>query len=395
MAPAEVAKRYFEALNAHDLDRAVQCWMPGGIERVVGAKQELEAPHAIRQYFAALFAAFPDWRFEVLDTTTSKGRTAVRWRGDGTFAGPSNYQGFAPNGARVEIEGCDVLTVSGDLIESNDAYVDSGDIARQLGFLPPAGSPAEARLARLANVRTRLQTLIRGAEPERIADGVWILRGGFPPKIMNVYLIRDGGKVTVFDAGSSDMSAAIAAAAARLGGIERVVLGHADADHRGAAPALRAPTSCHPEERAAAESDATNRPYWDFSKLDPHGRFLLSRLLPVWDGGAVAIADTVQEGDEVAGFKVIDLPGHAPGLIGLYREADKLALVSDCIYTLDPQTGWKGPARVPHPAFNCDTEQARASIRKLASLEPAVVWAGHTDPVTGDVSGQLERAASA
>ena len=50
---------------------------------------------------------------------------------------------------------------------------------------------------------------------------------------------------------------------------------------------------------------------------------------------------------------------------------------------------------MPHPAFDADVEQARASIRKLAALEPAVAWAGHADPVTGDVRAQLERAAAA
>jgi glyoxylase-like metal-dependent hydrolase (beta-lactamase superfamily II) len=113
------------------------------------------------------------------------------------------------------------------------------------------------------------------------------------------------------------------------------------------------------------------------------------------DLGAVSVAGTVSEGDEVAGFTVIELPGHAPGLIGLYRKSDRLALVSDCFYTLDPQTGIKGPARVPHPAFNIDTQQARASIRKLAELDPSAAWAGHTDPVTGDVAAELERAAAA
>ena len=89
---------------------------------------------------------------------------------------------------------------------------------------------------------------------------------------------------------------------------------------------------------------------------------------------------------------MIDLPGHAPGLIGLWREADRLALTSDTFYTLDPQTGRKGAPRVPHPAFNWDTEQARASIRKLAEMEPASAWPGHADPLTGDVRGQLEQA---
>jgi glyoxylase-like metal-dependent hydrolase (beta-lactamase superfamily II) len=97
----------------------------------------------------------------------------------------------------------------------------------------------------------------------------------------------------------------------------------------------------------------------------------------------------------VAGFRVIELPGHAPGLIGLFRDSDRLALVSDCIYTLDLQTGRKGGPRIPHPAFDVDTDQARASIRRLAELAPSAVWAGHADPVTGDVASQLLQAASA
>ena len=108
----------------------------------------------------------------------------------------------------------------------------------------------------------------------------------------------------------------------------------------------------------------------------------------------MAIAGTLEEGAVVAGFRVIELPGHAPGLIGLFRASDRLALVSDCFYTVDPQTGIKGAARIPHPAFNVDSEQARSSIRKLAALNPSIAWAGHTDPVTGDVAAQLEQAAS-
>ena len=110
--------------------------------------------------------------------------------------------------------------------------MDSGAIARQLGFLPATGSKAETRLAALANIRTRIMSRIRGTGPERIADGVWVVRGGFPMKTMNVYLLADDGGVTVYDCGISDMTAAVAAAGARLGGIKRVVLGHADADLR-------------------------------------------------------------------------------------------------------------------------------------------------------------------
>ena len=391
---SEIARRYFDALSAHDLDAAVAIWEPGAIDRMVGA-EELVAPDGIREYFEQLFAAFPDFGFEILDITTARHRCAVRWRARATFAGPGKFQGFAPNGARVDLEGCDVVTVQNDLITHNDAYVDSGDVARQLGLLPPTGSAAHERLAKLANARTRMQSRLHGVDTERVADGVWLVRGGFPFKTMNVYLIEDEGQVTMFDAGIEAMGPALGAVCARMGGLKRVVLSHADADHRGAAPALGAPVYCHPAERPAAESDDYLRPYHDLSKLDVHGRLLLSRLLPVWDGGAVKIEGTVSEGDDVAGFAVIDLPGHAPGLIGLYRESDGLALVSDCIYTLDPQTGRGRPAGIPHPAFDIDYEQARASVRKLAGLRPSSVWAGHAAPVTGDVDGQLQRAASA
>ncbi|MBV9915515.1 MAG: ester cyclase [Solirubrobacterales bacterium] len=394
MAPSDIARRYFDALSARDVDAAVACWATGAVDRMVG-QQDLVAPEGVRQYLAELFGAFPDGHFEVLDLIAAGKRIAVRWRARGTFAGPGRFQGFEPNHATLDIEGCDVFTIAGDSIQGNDAYFDSASIARQLGMLPPVGSRAEARLTRLANARTRARGWIHGVELERIAEGVWIVRGGFPLKTMNVYLLEDDGGVTVFDAGISDMTAALRATCVRLGGIKRVVLGHADCDHRGAAPRLEAPVLCHPAEEQAAESAHAFRPYWDFSQLSAYARPIYPRLLRAWDGGAVKLTGTVQEGDEIAGFRVVHLPGHAPGLIGLFREPDRLALVSDCFYTVDPQTGRKNAAHVPHPAFNFDTDQARASIRKLAQLAPSAAWPGHADPVTGDVLAQLERAASA
>jgi steroid delta-isomerase-like uncharacterized protein len=392
MSSATVATRYFDALAARDIDAAISLWAPGGIERVVG-QRELTAPANVRALLGELFGAFPDLRYELLDVTASDDRAAVRWRARGTFAGPGAFQGFVANGVRVEIEGCDVLTVNAEeKIERLEAYIDSGDIARQLGVLPPAGSRAEARMTQVANARTRARSWIQASDPERIAEGVWLVRGGVP-KTMNVYLIENEGGVTLFDCGVSDMTAPLAAAGARLGGIKRIVLGHADADHRGAAPGLNAPVYCHSGDRAAAESSSSYRDYWDRGQLGPHGRTVLWRLIATWDGGPVQIAGTLAEGDEVAGFRVVHLPGHAPGLIGLFRESDRLALVSDTLYTVDPQSGRRQPAHVPHPAFNQDTEQARVSIRKLAALEPASVWAGHADPVTGEVGAQLERAA--
>jgi hydroxyacylglutathione hydrolase len=384
------ARRYFAAITARDLESAIACWQPGGREVVRGVL-DAPAPEGVREFIGGMLAAIPDLRFEVVQTTTEGERCSVQWRLTGTFAGEP-FLGYVATGARLELEGCDVLTVRDGLIIRNDAYTDGMTFARQAGLLPRQDSKPYLGMQRAANARTRLTHRLHASKVEAIADGAWVIRGGLPARTMNVYFVRDGDGVLVFDAGIKAMTKAVAAAGAQLGGITRVVLGHAHADHRGVAPYLGVPVYCHPLEQADAEGDG-GRHYMDLSKLNPLGRLLMPRLLPSWDGGPVQIAGTVGEGDEIAGFRVIHLPGHAPGLIGLWRESDRLAIVSDCYYTLDPQSGHKGHARVPHAAFNHDTETARASMRKLAALEPAVAWSGHADPLTGDVRGILEHAA--
>ena len=387
----KVAAAYFAALNNHDIEAAVAMWRPGGRENVRG-QVDTTAPEGVREFLGGIIGSFPDFTFEVEETTVQKDRAAVRWSARGTFTGVP-FQGIEATGAPIELEGVDILIVRGGEIVENNAFADGMTLARQLGLLPPEGSKADAGLKGAFNAKTRIAAKLGASEPEEIADGVWLIRGGFPGKTMNVYLVRDGDGVMLFDAGVSSMAPAVARAGAKLGGITRVVLGHGHADHRGVAPALGVPVLCHPDEVADAEGDGGEH-YFTMDELNLLGRTLMPRLLHDWDGGPVKISGTLAEGDEIAGFKVIHLPGHAPGLIGLWRESDRLALVSDCFYTLDPQTGFKGHARVPHSAFNQDTEEARASIRKLAAMEPAAAWPGHADPVTGDVRGTLEHAAN-
>ena len=113
---------------------------------------------------------------------------------------------------------------------------------------------------------------------------------------------------------------------------------------------------CHPDEVADAEGSGGFR-YWpgDLQGL-PFPLRQLHKLLHryAWDGGPVKIADTLREGDEVAGFSVIELPGHAPGQIGLWRESDRLALTSDCFYTLD-MWGRDSAPRLPVALYKVTT----------------------------------------
>jgi hydroxyacylglutathione hydrolase len=390
---SETALAYFDALVRRDPDGLAACWRPGSVDRMVG-ETELDAPDGVREYFTELFRAIPDIAFEVISATTEDDRCAVRWRAVGTFAGPGRLQGLEATGSRITLEGCDVVRVADGLVVGNDAYVNGMDVARQIGVLPPGGSKAEERMTTLFNRRTAVARRLAAAEPERVADGVWVLRG-FVPRSMNVFLIEGDDGVTIYDGGIKAMTTNVARAAARLGPITRVVLGHGHPDHRGIAPGIDAPVYLHADGRAEAEGDG-GRSYFDFAELERlRARVLMPRLLDWWDGGPVFVAGTLREGDEVAGFDVIHTPGHSPGLIALWRESDRLALVSDLVYTLDPQTGRHGPPRVPHRAFNRDTEQARASIEKIAGLAPATLWPGHADQLTGDVATQLRHAAAA
>jgi glyoxylase-like metal-dependent hydrolase (beta-lactamase superfamily II)/predicted ester cyclase len=390
-AATEVGERYFAALAARDIDAMLDCWAPDGVEIMSG--ERIPLPDGFRAYFEQVFGAFPDLRFTVLDTIARDDRFVCRYRVTGTFAGPGSFQGMTPNGARLSLEGCDVLQIRDGVISRNDAFVDGMQIARGLGVLPPQDSAQQQRLTRFFNLRTRLATWALVSKPTAVADGVWVVRGGFPGKTFNVYLLRDGDGVALFDAGIHAMTRGLAATGARMGGIRRVILGHGHHDHRGAAPGLGAPVHCHPAEVPIVEGDGGWRTF-DFSKLNPIGRFLMPRLLRSWDGGPVQVAGTLSEDDEVLGFRVVHIPGHSPGQIALFRESDRLALTTDCFYTLDPQTTRKGPPRLPHAAFTPDPETARASIRKVAALAPREAWPGHAEPVTGDVRSQLEAAAA-
>jgi hydroxyacylglutathione hydrolase len=386
-----IARRYFEAIGAHELDAAVAMWADGGRESVRG-QTDLLAPEGVRAFVENLLGALPDLRVEILSTTAQDDRCALQWRYIGTFAGPRHLGGVAPTGDPVVLEGFDLITVRDGLIQGIDAFTDTMTLPRQIGMMPALGSPAEQRLTGAFNAKTRMSSKLTASEAELVAEGVWVVQG--KPGRCNVYLIEDDGGVTLFDAGTRTMTRAAARAGAKLGGIGRVVLSHGHIDHRGVASRLGVPVLCHPDEIQDAEGSGGFR-YWpaDLAGLPPVARQIQRLLLRhVWDGGPVKISGTVSEGDDVAGFRVVHLPGHAPGLIGLWRESDRLALSSDCFYTLD-MWGRSCSPRAPDPVYSLDPDQARASIRKLAELEPLAAWPGHAGPVTGDVRAQLERAA--
>ncbi len=157
---AAVGRAYFEAVGRRDLDAMTAFYEPGGVGEIHGLVR-LVAPDSFRVWFGDLFRAFPDFEMQILDVLASGEKVAVHWRITGSFDGSGRFEGLAPNGSRVDVRGCDVLTIRNGRIQHNDAYMNGAEMARQLGALPPAGSLPERAITAALNLKTYLAARLR------------------------------------------------------------------------------------------------------------------------------------------------------------------------------------------------------------------------------------------
>jgi glyoxylase-like metal-dependent hydrolase (beta-lactamase superfamily II) len=87
----------------------------------------------------------------------------------------------------------------------------------------------------------------------------------------------------------------------------------------------------------------------------------------------------LKEGDEVAGFTVLDTPGHSAGHMSLWRESDRTLILGDVLNSQDPLLGIPG-LRLPKDFFTPDPARNRQSAKRLGELEPSLVLFGHGPP---------------
>jgi steroid delta-isomerase-like uncharacterized protein len=159
---ATVARAYFETVGRRDLDAMTEFYAPGGVGEIYGLVR-LEVPTSYRAWFGDLFRAFPDFEMRIVEIVAEGEKAAVRWHATGSFSGSGRFEGLEPNGATVDVQGCDVLTVREGRIQHNDAYMNGAEMMRQLGVLPPAGSAPERALTGLMNLKTGLLRRLRSA----------------------------------------------------------------------------------------------------------------------------------------------------------------------------------------------------------------------------------------
>lgn len=153
----DIARGYFDAVAARDPDGMAAFWTEEGIDELVPVGI-FRGPAEVREFFAGMFAAFPDLESEVEQVTASAGVVAVQWRARGTFRG-APFQGVEPNGRRIEIRGCDCLEIDVDegKLLRNTAYYDGAAFARGLGLLPQRDSGGEKAMLAAFNAVTKVR----------------------------------------------------------------------------------------------------------------------------------------------------------------------------------------------------------------------------------------------
>lgn len=155
----ELVRWTFEVLNTHDVEPLRQIWTDATVERFPSGT--IKGTHAIVAYFEDLFAAVPDLHMEVLAVAETGDDVFVHWHLTGTHTGVP-FEGIEATGRAVAIDGMDHFVIRDGTIVSNFVVFDQMQFARQIGMLPPDGSPADRATKAAFNAKTRLLARVRG-----------------------------------------------------------------------------------------------------------------------------------------------------------------------------------------------------------------------------------------
>jgi predicted ester cyclase len=116
-----MVRRLVESINAGDIDATVD---------------ELFAPRSaqrVKRLFAEFYAAFPDWREEIIELVAEGNTVAGRFRCSGTHRG--EFLGETPTGKRMEVDEVFFFRVDDGKFADFWALEDSLSRMRQLGLV--------------------------------------------------------------------------------------------------------------------------------------------------------------------------------------------------------------------------------------------------------------------
>lgn len=229
--------------------------------------------------------------------------------------------------------------------------------------------------------------------PVEIVPGVH----GLGSEMVNWYLVEEGGRLTAVDAGLPGFRKTLDDELHTLGrarsDIAAVVLTHADSDHTGLVPELRAGGArvlVHKDDDAFLRKPGMKGGDANAGNLLPH--LIRPAAWPIIghvarQGGArpprVEGAETYTDGavlDVPGRPRVVHTGGHTPGHCVLVFEGHGALFAGDALCTWNPLTGRRGAQLMP-TAFNVSTDGAYEALSKIEALDAQVVLPGHGDPL--------------
>jgi glyoxylase-like metal-dependent hydrolase (beta-lactamase superfamily II) len=239
----------------------------------------------------------------------------------------------------------------------------------------------------------------------QVKQGVHRLTQG----VVNFYLIEEGGRLLLVDAGAPRdwdlLVRAVTGLGRRIEDLEAVLLTHAHADHIGTAERARTTAGArvwvHQGDAAMATSgkatktDGRVRSYLLRSEfyrtLFSLARRGATRIVPVREVGTFADGETL---DLPGRPRAVHAPGHSPGSAALLLEGRRVLLTGDVLATRNPLTGRLGPQIMPS-GLNSDTPQALRSLANLDGIAADVLLPGHGEPWSGEMAEALRLARAA
>jgi glyoxylase-like metal-dependent hydrolase (beta-lactamase superfamily II) len=204
-------------------------------------------------------------------------------------------------------------------------------------------------------------------------------------------------KWILVDAGIPSSAASIRRGAAqRFGPSSRpaaIILTHGHFDHVGALQVLAeewdTPIVAHRLEHPYLNGRSAYPP------PDPTvGGGIMAAISPIYPRGPIDVSPWLQplsDDDSVPympGWRWIHTPGHAPGQIALWREADHSLIAGDAFITTRQESAYavltqKPEIHGPPMYFTPNWDAARESVVKLAALQPELVITGHGPAMHG------------
>lgn len=154
----ELVRWLFEVVNARDVETLRRIWTPRTIERFPDGTYQ--GADALAAYFAAAFAALPDWHIRVVSIVEQGEDVFVHWHLTGTHTGAA-FLGIEATGRAIALDGIDHFVLRDGLVVTNFVVFDQMQFARQIGLLPRDGSRADRALKAAFNARTRLARRLR------------------------------------------------------------------------------------------------------------------------------------------------------------------------------------------------------------------------------------------